>query len=154
MVVHGGEGHRNRNNSEDDDGFSGGVDGHRRIWVEQKKITSEPIIFFPVKRKSFRNVLQDEVGRLKVTDIGLSKTTHEKDVYGYKISGPCIKMKFFLLTFFFSDYLLPFVFLSVRYMDPEAYHRESYGKSVDVFLFALIVHEVSCIHFLLKRCIV
>ncbi|MFS7941776.1 putative protein kinase-like domain superfamily [Helianthus anomalus] len=48
----------------------------------------------------------------------------------------------------------PFVFLSVRYMDPEAYHRESYGNCVDVFLFALIVHEVSCIHFLLKRCIV
>ncbi|KAJ0713865.1 putative protein kinase TKL-Pl-5 family [Helianthus annuus] len=39
-------------------------------------------------RKSFRNALQDEVGRLKVTDIGLSKTTHEKDVYGYKMSGP------------------------------------------------------------------
>ena len=32
--------------------------------------------------------------------------------------------------------------LSDRYMAPEVYRRESYGKSVDVFSFALIVHEV------------
>ena len=30
-----------------------------------------------------------------------------------------------------------------RYMAPEVYRRESYGKSVDVFSFALIVHEVT-----------
>ncbi|KAH7577898.1 hypothetical protein JRO89_XS01G0313300 [Xanthoceras sorbifolium] len=29
-----------------------------------------------------------------------------------------------------------------RYMAPEVYRRESYGKSVDVFSFALIVHEM------------
>lgn len=28
-------------------------------------------------------------------------------------------------------------------MAPEVYRRESYGKSVDVFSFALIVHEVT-----------
>ena len=31
-------------------------------------------------------------------------------------------------------------------MAPEVYRRESYGKSVDVFSFALIVHEVSHIY--------
>ncbi|XP_052294688.1 serine/threonine-protein kinase STY8-like [Citrus sinensis] len=31
---------------------------------------------------------------------------------------------------------------SYRYMAPEVYRRESYGKSVDVFSFALIVHEM------------
>ena len=31
---------------------------------------------------------------------------------------------------------------SDRYMAPEVYRRESYGKSIDVFSFALIVHEV------------
>ncbi|KAF2282584.1 hypothetical protein GH714_043213 [Hevea brasiliensis] len=65
-----------------------------------------------------RNVLQDESGRLKVTDFGLSKIAQEKDD-GYKMTGQ-------------TD----------RYMAPEVYHRESYGKSVDVFFFALIVHEV------------
>ncbi|MCD9638513.1 hypothetical protein HAX54_022519, partial [Datura stramonium] len=29
-----------------------------------------------------------------------------------------------------------------RYMAPEVYRRESYGKSVDVLSFALIVHEM------------
>ncbi|XP_024987949.1 integrin-linked protein kinase 1-like [Cynara cardunculus var. scolymus] len=67
-----------------------------------------------------RNVLQDEAGRLKVTDFGLSKIAQEKDVYGYKMTGGTG---------------------SYRYMAPEVYRRESYGKSVDVFSFALIVHE-------------
>lgn len=40
------------------------------------------------------------------------------------------------------DYIF-FICLSDRYMAPEVYRRESYGKSVDVFSFALIVHEVS-----------
>ncbi|KAK8654524.1 hypothetical protein V6N13_128487 [Hibiscus sabdariffa] len=66
-----------------------------------------------------RNVLQDEAGRLKVTDFGLSKLAQEKDSYGYKMTGG-------------TD----------RYMAPEVYRRESYGKSVDVFSFALIVHEI------------
>lgn len=34
-------------------------------------------------------------------------------------------------------------YLPDRYMAPEVYRRESYGKSIDVFSFALIVHEVS-----------
>lgn len=34
-----------------------------------------------------RNVLQDEAGRLKVTDFGLSKIAQEKDSYGYKMTG-------------------------------------------------------------------
>ncbi|GJS03007.1 serine/threonine-protein kinase STY8-like protein [Tanacetum coccineum] len=68
-----------------------------------------------------RNVLQDEAGRLKVTDFGLSKIAQEKDVYGYKMTGGTG---------------------SYRYMAPEVYRREAYGKSVDVFSFALIVHEM------------
>ncbi|PON43050.1 Serine/threonine protein kinase [Parasponia andersonii] len=65
-----------------------------------------------------RNVLQDEAGRLKVTDFGLSKINQEKDS-GYKMTGR-------------TD----------RYMAPEVYRRESYGKGVDVFSFALIVYEI------------
>ncbi|XP_020260920.1 serine/threonine-protein kinase STY8-like isoform X2 [Asparagus officinalis] len=69
-----------------------------------------------------RNVLQDEAGRLKVTDFGLSKIAQEKDSYGsYKMTGGTG---------------------SYRYMAPEVYRRESYGKSVDVFSFALIVYEM------------
>ncbi|XP_077240246.1 serine/threonine-protein kinase 12-like isoform X3 [Tasmannia lanceolata] len=68
-----------------------------------------------------RNVLQDEAGRLKVTDFGLSKIAQEKDSFGYKMTGGTG---------------------SYRYMAPEVYRRESYGKSVDVFSFALIVHEM------------
>ncbi|KAJ4825025.1 hypothetical protein Tsubulata_023208 [Turnera subulata] len=68
-----------------------------------------------------RNVLQDESGHLKVTDFGLSKIAQEKDAYGYKMTGGTG---------------------SYRYMAPEVYRRESYGKSVDVFSFALIVHEM------------
>ncbi|CAK9134415.1 unnamed protein product [Ilex paraguariensis] len=68
-----------------------------------------------------RNVLQDEAGRLKVTDFGLSKIAQEKDAYGYKMTGGTG---------------------SYRYMAPEVYRRESYGMSVDVFSFALLVHEM------------
>ncbi|KAI3444554.1 hypothetical protein Pfo_001219 [Paulownia fortunei] len=67
-----------------------------------------------------RNVLQNEAGRLKVTDFGLSKIAQGRDV-GYKMTGGTG---------------------SYRYMAPEVYRRESYGKSVDVFSFALIVHEM------------
>ncbi|KAH9787884.1 hypothetical protein WN943_017658 [Citrus x changshan-huyou] len=67
------------------------------------------------------NVLQDEAGHLKVTDFGLSKIAQEKDSYSYKMTGGTG---------------------SYRYMAPEVYRRESYGKSVDVFSFALIVHEM------------
>lgn len=68
-----------------------------------------------------RNILQDEAGHLKVTDFGLSKIAQEKDAYGYKMTGGTG---------------------SYRYMAPEVYRRESYGKSVDVFSFALLVHEM------------
>ncbi|KAA8520626.1 hypothetical protein F0562_014882 [Nyssa sinensis] len=68
-----------------------------------------------------RNVLQDEAGHLKVTDFGLSKIAQEKDVNGYKMTGGTG---------------------SYRYMAPEVYRRESYNKSVDVFSYALIVHEM------------
>lgn len=67
-----------------------------------------------------RNVLQNEAGRLKVTDFGLSKIAHGRD-FVYKMTGGTG---------------------SYRYMAPEVYRRESYGKSVDVFSFALIVHEM------------
>ncbi|XP_050369694.1 integrin-linked protein kinase 1-like isoform X1 [Argentina anserina] len=68
-----------------------------------------------------RNVLQDEAGRLKVTDFGLSKIAQHNDVSGYKMTGRTG---------------------SYRYMAPEVYRRESYGKSIDIFSFALIVHEM------------
>ncbi|CAN1157452.1 Protein SENSITIVITY TO RED LIGHT REDUCED 1 [Linum perenne] len=68
-----------------------------------------------------RNVLLDESGHLKVTDFGLSKIGEQKDAYGYKMTGGTG---------------------SYRYMAPEVYRRESYGKSVDVFSFALIFHEL------------
>ncbi|KAL5727485.1 non-specific serine/threonine protein kinase [Ranunculus cassubicifolius] len=68
-----------------------------------------------------RNVLQDEAGHLKVTDFGLSKIAQEKGSYGYKMTGGTG---------------------SFRYMAPEVYRREAYGKSVDVFSFALVVHEM------------
>ncbi|KAJ8642889.1 hypothetical protein MRB53_004637 [Persea americana] len=68
-----------------------------------------------------RNVLQDESGRLKVTDFGLSKIAQEKAYGSFKMTGGTG---------------------SYRYMAPEVYRWESYGKSVDVFSFALIVHEM------------
>ncbi|XP_051147363.1 integrin-linked protein kinase 1-like [Andrographis paniculata] len=67
-----------------------------------------------------RNVLQNEAGRLKVTDFGLSKIILGKNT-GYKMTGGTG---------------------SYRYMAPEVYRRESYGQSVDVFSFALILHEM------------
>lgn len=67
-----------------------------------------------------RNVLQDEAGHLKVTDFGLSKIVQRNDI-GYKMTGGTG---------------------SYRYMAPEVYRREAYGKSIDVFSFALIVHEM------------
>ncbi|KAJ8623886.1 hypothetical protein MRB53_032416 [Persea americana] len=69
-----------------------------------------------------RNILQDEAGRLKIIDFGLSKITLEKESYGaYKMTGGTG---------------------SYRYMAPEVYRRESYGKHVDVFSFALVVYEM------------
>lgn len=98
---------------------------------------------------SNRNVLQDESGRLKVTDFGLSKIAQEKEFYGYKMSGRTgsCKISHISTTWIFGfskkkkfSYLC--LHLTDRYMAPEVYRRESYGKSVDVFSFALIVLEV------------
>lgn len=47
---------------------------------------------------SHRNVLQDEAGRLKVTDFGLSKIAQEKDAVGYKMTGGTGSCKIFHLT--------------------------------------------------------
>lgn len=41
----------------------------------------------PLSCVTCRNVLQDEAGRLKVTDFGLSKIAQEKDALGYKMTG-------------------------------------------------------------------
>ncbi|XP_058083158.1 serine/threonine-protein kinase VIK-like isoform X5 [Magnolia sinica] len=69
-----------------------------------------------------RNILLDEAGHLKVTNFGLSKILQEEYAYSpYKMTGGTG---------------------SYRYMAPEVYRRESYGKSVDVFSFALILHEM------------
>eukprot|EP00268_Persea_americana_P042507 TRINITY_DN42557_c0_g1_i2.p1 TRINITY_DN42557_c0_g1~~TRINITY_DN42557_c0_g1_i2.p1 ORF type:complete len:445 (+),score=68.42 TRINITY_DN42557_c0_g1_i2:147-1481(+) len=68
-----------------------------------------------------RHVLQDESGRLKVTEFGLSKIAQEKEFDSYKMTGGTG---------------------SYRYLAPEVYRRESYDKSVDVFSFALIFHEM------------
>ncbi|KAF8413176.1 hypothetical protein HHK36_001152 [Tetracentron sinense] len=68
-----------------------------------------------------RNVLQDEAGHLKVTEFGLSKLALDKDPCGYKMTGGTG---------------------SYRYMAPEVYRREPYGKSVDVFSFGVLVHEM------------
>ncbi|TQD97648.1 hypothetical protein C1H46_016755 [Malus baccata] len=51
-----------------------------------------------------------------------SKIAQENDASGYKMTGQT------------SSY---------RYMAPEVYRRESYGMSIDIFSFALIVHDVS-----------
>ncbi|CAN6711034.1 unnamed protein product [Malus baccata var. baccata] len=55
----------------------------------------------------------------KVTDFGLSKIAQENDVSGYKMTGQ-----------------------TNRYMAPEVYRRESHGMSIDIFSFALIVHDM------------
>ncbi|XP_071937241.1 serine/threonine-protein kinase 12 isoform X1 [Coffea arabica] len=68
-----------------------------------------------------RNILQNEARHLKVTDFGLSKIVQEKNALGYKMTGETG---------------------SYRYMAPEVYRRETYGISVDVFSFALVVHEM------------
>lgn len=93
--------------------------------------------------------MQDEAGHLKVTDFGLSKNAHEKDAHGYKMTGGTGTCMTSHLTEDWTFWqllknILIKLFSSDRYMAPEVYRRESYGKSVDVFSFALIVHEVSC----------
>lgn len=52
-----------------------------------------------------RNVLQDEAGRLKVTDFGLSKIAQQNDVSGYKMTGRTgsCKMNFSLKIKYFPN---------------------------------------------------
>lgn len=104
---------------------------------------------------SCRNILQDEAGHLKVTDFGLSKIAQGKDADGYKMTGEtgscmiCFLTNYWnLLIFFYNLHEKLLKDFSDRYMAPEVYRRESYGKSVDVFSFALIVHEVKSAKFL------
>ncbi|KAF9617653.1 hypothetical protein IFM89_037716 [Coptis chinensis] len=91
------------------------------IWCPDLKGKFSVASAFQETARKEINVLQDEAGHLKVTDFGLSKIAQEKGAYGYKMTGGTG---------------------SFRYMAPEVYRREAYGKSVDVFSFALIVHEM------------
>ena len=94
--------------------------------------------------------MQDESGRLKVTEFGLSKIAQEKEFDSYKMTGGTGSCKIGpyinCLTIWLSEgKKMPFnlcLHLSDRYLAPEVYRRESYDKSVDVFSFALIFHEV------------
>ncbi|KAK2974597.1 hypothetical protein RJ640_028514, partial [Escallonia rubra] len=88
--------------------------------ILKKKRRLDPVTAIAYASDIVRNVLQDEAGHLKVTDFGSSKIAQEKDAYGYKLAGGTG---------------------SYRYMAPEVYRHESYGKSVDVFSFSLLVHE-------------
>ncbi|KAJ0668887.1 putative protein kinase TKL-Pl-5 family [Helianthus annuus] len=101
--------------------------------ILRKKGSLDPLTAVCYALDIARNILQDEAGHLKVTGFHLSKTAREKDVNGYKMTGGTG---------------------SYRYMAPEVYRRESYDKSVDVYSFALVVHEVRHTQFLTKRCIV
>ncbi|OWM88211.1 hypothetical protein CDL15_Pgr003623 [Punica granatum] len=89
--------------------------------ILRKKGRLDPRIAVSYALDIASNVLQDEAGHLKVTDFGLSKIGEERDERGYKMTGGTG---------------------SYRYMAPEVYRRETYGKSVDVFSFAIIVHEM------------
>ncbi|KAM7511996.1 hypothetical protein LguiB_010871 [Lonicera macranthoides] len=68
-----------------------------------------------------RSVLLDEGGHLRVTDFGFSIFAEDQEASGFKFTGGRG---------------------SYWYMAPEVYRRESYGKSVDVFSFAVILHEM------------
>lgn len=95
-------------------------------------------------------MLQDESGRLKVTDFGLSKINQQKDL-GYKMTGRTgsCKRRPSTKTLVCPGDILVFIFVFIscnlvdRYMAPEVYRRELYGKAVDVFSFSLIVFEVN-----------
>eukprot|EP00246_Nothoceros_aenigmaticus_P017115 TRINITY_DN8152_c0_g1_i2.p1 TRINITY_DN8152_c0_g1~~TRINITY_DN8152_c0_g1_i2.p1 ORF type:complete len:170 (-),score=30.80 TRINITY_DN8152_c0_g1_i2:236-745(-) len=68
-----------------------------------------------------RNLLQDEAGHLKVADFGLGKLVEANLDEVYKMTGETG---------------------SYRYMAPEVFKHEVYDKSVDVFSFAIVVHEM------------
>jgi serine/threonine protein kinase len=68
-----------------------------------------------------RSVLQDDGGRLQVTDFGFSQFAEDIQSSDFGPTGGAE---------------------SYRYMAPEVYRRESYGKSADVFSFAVVVHEM------------
>lgn len=97
-------------------------------------------------------MLQDESGRLKVTDFGLSKIAQEKAYGSFKMTGGTgsCKISIYQLHGYLAFQKIKnkkevfnlCLHLTDRYMAPEVYRWESYGKSVDVFSFALIVHEV------------
>ncbi|KAI5071736.1 hypothetical protein GOP47_0013987 [Adiantum capillus-veneris] len=81
----------------------------------------EAIIHRDLKPK---NILRDNSGHLKVADLGLSKV-----------------LKFAAQTIS-EDGPPPLKGSSCRYMAPEVFKDNAYGKTVDVFAFGLIVQEM------------
>lgn len=82
----------------------------------------DPIVHRDLKP---RNLLRDEAGHLKVADFGLSrllKTHATQRIHEiYQLTGETG---------------------SYRYMAPEVFRHEAYDKSIDVYAFGIIVHEM------------
>ncbi|MCO5599704.1 hypothetical protein L7F22_053809 [Adiantum nelumboides] len=81
----------------------------------------EAIIHRDLKPK---NILRDNAGHLKVADLGLSKVL--------KFAAQVIS----------EDGPPPLKGSSCRYMAPEVFKHNAYGKEVDVFAFGLVVQEM------------
>uniref|UniRef100_A0A7I4F0G4 Protein kinase domain-containing protein n=1 Tax=Physcomitrium patens TaxID=3218 RepID=A0A7I4F0G4_PHYPA len=82
----------------------------------------DPIVHRDLKP---RNLLLHEAGYLKVADFGLGKLLDASEAT--------------------KQYLMTGETGSYRYMAPEVFLHKAYDKSVDVFSFAIIVHEIcSC----------